>query len=447
MKASFTQALGEGRLRPYQVAILVLITLGLVLDGVDLQVLPLVSPAIVAEWGVDRAEFGWPLSAAIIGMGVGAFFGGGLGDRFGRRNMLFASIAVFGGATVVASFANDIPLMTVLRFLGGLGFGAANPNALALVSEWMPQHLRTHVVALLAIGTPAGTMIGAALVPAMLPAFGWRGTYLIFGAVSLALGCAILALVRESPPFLLARGQGEKAHRHARLAVDGPLELLPERHEAEPEEDAGTAIGVFHPGNLRLNIGIAVSFAASTAIVYGLSGWSPLMLKGVGFADDQLTNANFALGLVSVIGALLAGPVDRHFGSRRTMAVCAGITCASIVALGLVIEGIGAAPSAAERWAVYSLVGVAGGVASIGIATIYAMMTLGYPLSCRSSGIGFGMMMGRMGGVGMSLAGGYLLDLGGRSVMPFFAVLAVCALVVSSSAWIVDRHIRPRGPG
>lgn len=120
----------------------------------------------------------------------------------------------------------------------------------------------------------------------------------------------------------------------------------------------------------------------------------------------------------------------------------AALVC--LVALALVIAGIDPPPGSAERWSVYALAGLAGGIASLGVTTLYALMTIGYPLSCRSTGIGFGMVMGRIGGIAPSASGGLLLDWGGKSVVPFFAVLAVCALLVAPAAWIIDRHILRR---
>ena len=441
-RTTFTEAVSREPVGAFQFAIVALVTLSLVLDGIDFQILPLVAPSIVGEWGVARAEFGWPLSAALVGMGIGAFFGGRLGDRLGRHAMLTASIVLFGLATLVTALAENVATMTLLRFVGGLGFGAVGPNCLALSSEWMPQRYRTYVVAVLAIGTPAGTMIGAALIPLLEPQFGWRGTHAIFGLASIALGLLIMLIVRESPSYLLSRGKAALAHHYARIVIPAKIELQP---EAAAETKGGPAIGVFHRSNLRLNVGIGASFVASAAIFYGLTSWSPLMLEGLGFAKDQLANANFALGLVSVFAALLGGYVVRAFGSKRVMGLCAVLTGASVIVLALVIEGIGLAPSPAERWAVYALIGFAGGAASVGVTTIYAMMTLGYPVSCRSAGIGYGMLMGRIGGVLMSLAGGYLLDLWSGSVVPFFAVVVLCALVVGSSVAVIDRHI-PR-PG
>ncbi len=322
------------------------------------------------------------------------------------------------------------------------------PRGLAawrLTTEWMPPRLRTYVVAILAIGTPAGTMSAAALVPVMVPTLDWRGTFGVLGFASALLGIVIFLVVRESPIFLLGQGRAAEAERNAQFALREPVQLEQEQEGPSPDGQAGSKIGLFHRSNLRFNIGIAVSFAASTAIFYGLAGWSPLILESAGFAKEQLTGANFALGLVSMIGALISGYAARAFGSKPTLVACSVLTGLCLLVLAFTIDGLAQSPGPRERWAVYALVGIGGGITSIGVATIYSLMALGYPVSCRSSGIGYGILMGRLGGMAMSLGGGYLLDLGGQSVLPFFAATAACALAVSSSAWIIDRHITRAG--
>ena len=90
-----------------------------------------------------------------------------------------------------------------------------------------------------------------------------------------------------------------------------------------------------------------------------------------------------------------------------------------------------------------ALIGVLAAVFSAGIATMYVVMALGYPQSCRSAGIGFGIFMSRVGAISASGLGGALLDLGHGSVLPFFGVLALSAVVVSAAALVIDRHVPP----
>lgn len=162
----------------------------------------------------------------------------------------------------------------------------------------MPERLRTYAISVLVVGTPAGTMIGAALVPSLVPAAGWRGTFAVFGGASLLMALLVVLSVRESPPFLAGKGANECARRHARIVLGEDLELAPEPAPAAHTGPGEREIGLFHPANLRLNLGIAIGFIACTAVFFGLSNWSPLLLQQVGFADAQLAGANFALGLI-----------------------------------------------------------------------------------------------------------------------------------------------------
>jgi len=444
VKITFSQAVSTGPVRLFQLTVVTMVLLVLVLDGMDAQALGLVVPSIIAEWGVDRAEFGTSLTASLLGAGIGALLGGWLGDRFGRVTMLFASALFFGATTMASSQADTIETLAALRLLGGLGFGAAGPNGVALASEWTPERFRTHVIALLSVGTPGGGTIAAGIAPFLLDDFGWRGLFLIFGGASILIGFLALLLVRETPSWLLAKGREDAANRTARRIFGQEIELLPEPDGIIGTTGAeGTRVGLFHRDHTRLTAGVAIAFSACTAIVYGLTLWGVVLFTSRGFTQDQAIGVIFWAGLMSVAGALAGGPVVRILGSRRTMAACSAITFAAVVILFLMVEHLSAAPDGATLAAVYVLAGIMGGVASLGISTIYTMMALGYPVSCRSTGIGLGMLLGRIGGIAMALSGGYLLNWGGTSVLPFFGVMAACALAVSSSTWIIDRHIAP----
>ncbi|KPL68647.1 hypothetical protein SZ64_11370 [Erythrobacter sp. SG61-1L] len=444
MQITFSQAVSTGPVRLFQLTVVAMVLLVLVFDGMDAQALGLVVPSIIAEWGVDRAEFGTSLTASLLGAGIGALLGGWLGDRFGRVNMLFASALFFGVTTMASSQAETMGTLAALRLLGGLGFGAAGPNGLALASEWTPERFRTYVIALLSVGTPAGATVAAGIAPFLLEDFGWRGLFAIFGGASILIGFLALLLVRETPSWLLAKGREDAANRTARRIFGQEIELLPEPAGSTGAPGAaGKRIGLFHRDHTRLTLGVAVAFSACTAIVYGVTLWGVVLFTSRGFTQAQAIGVIFWAGLMSVAGALAGGPVVRILGSRRTMAACSVITFAAVAILFLIVEHLSAAPDGAALAAVYVLAGLVGGVVSLGISTIYAMMALGYPVSCRSTGIGLGMLLGRIGGIAMALSGGYLLNWGGTSVLPFFGVMAACALAVSSSAWIIDRHIAP----
>jgi AAHS family 4-hydroxybenzoate transporter-like MFS transporter len=432
-------------LRAFQCVTVAICALVLVCDGIDMQLLGLVAPLIIDEWGIDRGAFGPAMSAALIGMAFGAWFGGWLGDKIGRRNSLALAALMFGLATVAASQADSVMAMGALRLIGGLAFGAAFPNSLALASEWLPQRWRTYAIALLSVGTPAGSAVAAILAEPLVASYGWRGAFVAFGVGTLGLLVLIFGLLRDSPSYLLAKGRDDQARQAARkvLAHDADLAPDPEPSDAASAIGAPRATGVFHRSNLRLNVGVGISFAAATLIAYAFLNWATSLLTAAGLTLEQAFTASFALGVASIAGAISAGPLTQLLGSRVVLAAVGVGLIAVVLALAIALETMGPAPSAGYRAWVDTLMAATSCIASTGIATIYVIVTLGYPPSCRGAGIGFGMLMGRVGGILASYFGGTLLDLGEGSFVPFFAVLVTGAVLISIAAFIVDRHVTP----
>ena len=443
MPVTFSAAIARAPLRPFQVTVALFALLLLVVDGIDLQSLPLLTPPILEEWGIDRAAFGPALAASLFGMGFGSILGGMIGDRIGRLRTLFIACLIFGLATIGAAFTDGVWEMSAVRALGGLGFGAAYPNALALVSDWVPDRWRANVVSLVSIGIPVGISVSAAVMPYLLPAYGWRGAFIVFGAGSILLGVLAIALLREPPPFLLAKGKVEAARKSAAKVIDPAVELLPEN--GEPSRPGATeAIGIFDPNNRLLNIGMVISFSATTTLVYGLLNWTTVLLTSAGFTLAQAQQAGVWQGILSIVGGLSAGLTTRTFGSRAVIIVGAALILANIVALGWAVGNIAGVPTPAERTTIVLLEGLAVGLVSMMITVFYVVMAHGYPTSCRSGGIGFVITSGRLFSIAMVYYGGSLLNLGFEW---YFGVLAAISMLVFAAAFIIDRQIRPARSG
>jgi len=437
--STFTEVLNRTPMRPAQWLMLAVCMLVLVCDGIDLQLLGIVAPLVMESFDVDRATFGVAMSAALIGFGLGSWGGGWLGDRVGRRYTLALAALVFSLATIGAGTAGNVMEMALWRVAGGLGFGAAYSNALAMASEWLPERWRPVAVSTLSVGTPIGGTVVGWIGPDMAVAYGWDGAFVRIGFATLIMTLVILAVLRDSPSFLLARGKQEAAQRNARIVLDHDVVLLPERHDGDSID--GVQIGVLHPSNKRLNIGIGLAFAAAALVAYAILSWSTTFLTAKGFTLQAAGDAVAVAGITSMIGSVLAGIAVRRFGSRVVMLTLSAVLVVVLVALGWAVETLPAVPSASDYLLVTTLIGAAGAFFSASIAAMYVMMALGYPQSCRSAGIGFGIFMSRVGAIGATGFGGALLQAGGTSTIPFFAVLIVAAVLISAAAFVVDRHV------
>jgi len=440
MAVTFSEAISREPLKRFSIATFAICMLVLVCDGMDAQILGIVAPMVIAEFGVDRSTFGIAMSAALVGFGIGSWSGGWLGDKVGRRWSLAIATVVFSLATVGASLSGGVWEMAAWRLVGGLGFGSAYANAIALAGEWLPDRWRSVGVTTLSVGTPAGGLVVAALAPTMVDAFGWRGAFVAIGLGTLAVVVLVVGLLRDSPSFLLARGKAAEAQAAARKVLAGDIELSPERHHSDRE---GAAVGVFDHSNLRLNIGVGVAFAAAAMVAYAMLNWATTFLTAKGFSFEEASYTVSVGSLTSIAAAIAVGLLVQRFGSRVVMAGLSASLFVTLVVFAVRVEGLSGVPTEGQRWTIVALYGVAGALFSGAIASFYALMTHAYPPSCRSAGIGFGIFVGRAGAIAATGLGGVLIDLGDGSLIPFFAVLCVGAALISVASIVVDRHVPP----
>ena len=438
MATTFSEAISRAPLKAFSIATFAICMLVLVCDGMDAQVLGIVAPLVIEEFGVDRSTFGIAMSSALVGFGLGSWGGGWLGDTLGRRWSLAIATVIFSLATVGASVTGDVWEMAAWRLVGGLGFGSAYANAIALAGEWLPDRWRSVGVTTLSVGTPAGGLVVAALAPSLVEAYGWRGSFVAIGVATLLAVVLVLLVLRDSPSFLLARGKGPEAQAVARKVLDSDVELAPESHHSDRD---GAAIGVFDSGNTRLNIGVGVAFAAATLVAYAMLNWATTFLEAKGFTFAEASYTVSVGGLTSIAAAIAVGMLVQRFGSKPVIACLSAGLFVTLVVFAVMLETLAGTPSDTERWIIVALYGLAGALFSGAIASFYALMTHAYPPSCRSAGIGFGIFIGRVGAIAATGLGGVLIDLGEGSLVPFFAVLCVGAVLISTAALVVDRHV------
>jgi len=441
MSVTFREVLSSQPIRVFSVVTFVICAIVLVADGMDAQFLGIVAPLVIQEFGVDAGTFGFAMSAALVGFGLGSWSGGWLGDTIGRRWSLAIAATVFSLGTIAASTSADVTQMAFWRLFSGLGFGSAYANGIALLGEWLPDKWRSVGITTISVGTPAGGMVVSAMAPTLLANYSWRGSFVFLGILTFICVILIIAFLRDSPTWLLAKGKVEEAKKAALKITTDAVELVAERHDTDVA--GGASIGVLHRTNLRVNIGVGVAFTSATAVAYGVLLWTTTLLTGKGWELDDAAYAVAFAGLTSIFGSIAAGLIIQHFGSKLTMAAFSGSLFVTLIALTIAVESMSGTSADGGSLLVVGLIGLAAALFSASIACMYAIMTHAYPPSCRSAGIGFGIFMGRFGPILSSGFGGTLLDMGDGSSVPFFAVLCVGSLLISAAAFVIDRPIPP----
>ncbi|HXZ10355.1 MAG TPA: MFS transporter, partial [Paraburkholderia sp.] len=182
------------RFTPFQWMILILCFLVVAADGFDTAAVGFIAPSLVQQWGVARASLGPVISAALVGLGIGALGAGPLADRIGRKTVLVLSVFFFGLWSLVASRATSIESLTLLRLFTGLGLGAAMPNAVTLMSEYAPARTRSVAVNAMFCGFSCGLALGGISSAWLIPHFGWPSVLIAGGVGPIILTILLLWL-------------------------------------------------------------------------------------------------------------------------------------------------------------------------------------------------------------------------------------------------------------
>jgi MFS transporter, AAHS family, 4-hydroxybenzoate transporter len=428
------RALDEGPWGAYQKRVLVLAALAFGVDGLANQVLGLAIPSLMHDWSASRQSFAPVAALGLIGVGFGAAFGGVLGDRFGRRTGLIASVLLFGLMTSATALVNHIPSLLCLRLLAGLGIGGAIPNGAALIAEFTPLRSRSIAIALGMVFIPVGGLLAGISASYVLPSFGWRGLFLVAGIFPVALASMFVFVLPESPRFL-ARRRAYYAKLIVLLRRCGQTFEVGVVFADDSHAQRKNRLNVlFGAGMLMNTLALWTAFFFCLLASYSLFSWVPTMLAGQGFGLSKTSIGITAFNLGGVIGGVTGGWLMGQLGSRvSVIGLAAG---ASLGALGLGLLSVDP---------VHGLARVIGTLVLEGFFIaglhngLYTLATFIYPPFVRATGVGAAAAVGRIGAVLSSFTGVITLELGGAS--SYFIVIAATVAMSLLGVVMIRHHI------
>ena len=163
--------------------------LGFFVDIYDLLLFNIVRKSSFRDLGVADALMKNTgeniLSWQMIGLTIGGIFWGVMGDKRGRKEVLFASILIYSLATIGNGFVQNTHQYMLLRFIAGIGLAGELGASITLVSEMLPKNKRGIAAAIIATSGVMGTI--AAYFVHYLSNENWRLCYFIGGGMGLAL--------------------------------------------------------------------------------------------------------------------------------------------------------------------------------------------------------------------------------------------------------------------
>ena len=412
-------ALENQRIGSLQLRVALLCTLVQICDGYDINSVAWAVPKLIDVWHLPPPAFTTAFLWSSIGIMVGALSAGPIGDRVGRKPLLVASLLIFGLASLASALAPSLLALTPARFFTGLGIGGAFPGAASLAGDYAPQRRRALLIMASFTGAPVGGFLGGQLVSLwLLPQFGWRSIFVAGGLFPLILVPILLRWLPESPRFL-ARKQSLSARAAALLKEFGIAEN--QRHEVDVAEENPVKL-LFGRGYLLQTLLMWVIFFCSLLNLFLFGYWMPTVFKLIGFTPAQAVFASSLRDCGAIFAVLYLGWAIDHVGPERSLAIHYALGAVFIAMIALV----------AMPYALLLAVTFLAGMTIIGSQT-GANATCGklYPARMRTSGLGWALGIGRLGGIAAPVLGGYLLSLG---MPPTRIFLVACLFAVVAAA-------------
>ncbi|CAG2142355.1 aromatic acid/H+ symport family MFS transporter [Cupriavidus numazuensis] len=425
------QFIDEHSFSPYQWLILFICFLIVAADGFDTAAIGFVAPAVAREWSIPVSALGPVLSAALVGLALGALLAGPIADRIGRRRVLIGSVFFFGLWTAACVAATDIWQLTVFRFLTGIGLGAALPNATTLLSEYVPAKRRALLLNIMFCGFTLGASAGGLAAAALIPDFGWRSVFVVGGAVPVLLAIGLIRLP-ESIRFMVIRDWPIERIRHVlrRIANDPAIATSRFTVWENQGDSQRTPIGAMLARPYRFGtLTLWLAYYMGLLVYYTLTSWMPTLIREAGFSlrEAALVTALFPAG--GVLGALIFGWLMDRWNPSRTVAL-------AFLLLGVAVCAMGQGAASTGSLAVLTFVA---GVCMTGAQmSMLALAALFYPTHSRATGVAWMLGVGRFGGILGAMGGGTLLA-AGYSMIYIFTLMAapafVAALALFAMAW------------
>ena len=150
-------------------------------------------PQISEEFAVPVSDAAIIATAFTLSYGLFQIAYGRFGDRAGKITVITAAAFVSGLGAIASAFSDGLPLLAVLRFVGGCTAGAIIPLAIAHVGDVTAYEQRQEVLAKFLSGQVLGIVMGQALGGIIGEHIGWRGVFVVFGVLFLITG-ALLAI-------------------------------------------------------------------------------------------------------------------------------------------------------------------------------------------------------------------------------------------------------------
>lgn len=371
-------------------------------------------PPMQASLGLDNTQAGALATANLVGYLTLTVIGGALASHYGPRIVITVGLAVAALGMLLTGLADSFGAALGWRALTGIGSGASNVPAMALLSAWFAQRRLGLAAGVGVTGSSLALILLGPLVPRLLADFGedgWRISWFGFAAVTLGLAFLALLVLRNRPADVGLRPLGAPAEATAKGAPADGLHW-----------------GSVYRAGVIWHLGLVYVAFGFSYIIY-VTFFTKYLVAEAHFTSAEAGGLFMTMGWVSLLCGLVWGWVSDHIGRKGALVI---VYLIQTVAFGLF--ALWPSPSG------LTLSAVLFGLTAWSIPAIVAAMC-GDLLGARLAPAGLGFVT-LFFGIGQALApsvAGAVADAAG-SLAPAMLLAAGVALLGAMGSMLLGRR-------
>ena len=391
-----------------------------ILDGMDVVVAAYVAPRIMEAWSVSAQSFGVVFSAALLGMASGAMFISPYTDVIGRRKMVLLSVIIISIGMFITAYVSTMPQLIGLRFFTGLGIGSMLASLTSVAAEYSSNRRRNLAIGFVLGGYPIGATLTGILAATLIPDYGWESMFMAGGLISTLLLPVVYLLMPESLDFLLHK-QPKNALINANAILTKmnyeTLEKLPELSQRKDKNDSisSNIMLLMSPERRSSTIKLWLSFFMAFFTLYFLMSWVPKIAEVSGWSAVQASYFMAVFNFGSFFGIVTLGYISHIFGIRKIILIF-------MIFSTILMIYFGVADLSSNMFML--ILFILGFFVQGGFVGLYSVAARLYPAQIRTTGVGWGIGLGRFGAIISPIFGGFAIGLG----MPIYLIFILFAI-------------------
>lgn len=177
------------------------VMLGLIMAIIDASIVNVALNDMAGNLGSSVDEIGWVATGYILANVIVMPLNGWLTARFGRRNFYAACVAIFTLSSLLCGTATNVWQLVFYRVIQGLGGGALQPTAQAILFESYPPERRAGAMAIFGLGAMVGPALGPTLGGIIVDNYSWPLIFYINIPIGIVAFLMTLAFIRD-PVYL-----------------------------------------------------------------------------------------------------------------------------------------------------------------------------------------------------------------------------------------------------